>query len=190
MNIGVVHVGRVLYRVFCKVNYWTGYIYCVFCCWLIKSECAQLGQSRLDKSIARHDLLSYIVVVCCCVISGIVAPWSFLSCTPCIVWMICFHTQWYPLIFKHVIDCKLTTVDDRCVGYLVRFLSHIELFRFTMAWLHSFKNLLLHRPCLNDDCWLYRQLPLRHGMWGVIYFYLSITYISMGTYHYRSWLAL
>ena len=152
MNIGVAHTVRVLYRVFCKVNYWTGYIYCIFYCWLNKLECAHLGQSRLAKSIAWHNLLSYIMVVCCCVISGIVAPWIFLSCTPCVVWMSCFHARRYPLSFKHVIDCKLTTVDDRHVGYLVRFLSHIELFCFTVAWLHCLGNLLLHSLCLNSGC--------------------------------------
>jgi len=112
-----------------KVNYWTGYIYCIFCCWLNKPEYAHLGQSWLAKLIARHDLLSYIVVVCCWVIRRVVAPSIFLNCTPCVVWMICFHAQGYPISFKRVIDWKLTIVDDKHVGYLV-------CFSFIGVWWH------------------------------------------------------
>jgi NADH:ubiquinone oxidoreductase subunit H len=36
----------------------------LFVCWLNKPEYAQLGQSRVTKSIAQHDILSYIVIVC------------------------------------------------------------------------------------------------------------------------------
>jgi hypothetical protein len=56
---------------------------------------------------------------------------------------------------------QLITVDDSRVGYLAQLLSRIEMFCFTVAWLHGFRNLLLHSLCLNDDCWLYSQFPFQ-----------------------------
>jgi hypothetical protein len=61
-------------------------------------------------------------------------------CTTCVIWMICFMLSDTPLNFKCVIYCKLITVDDSHVGYLAQVLSHIEMFCFTVAWLHCFRN--------------------------------------------------
>jgi hypothetical protein len=74
---------------------------------------------------------------------------------------------------------QLITVDDSRVGYLAQILSHIEMFCFTVAWLHGFKNLLLHSLCLNDDCWFNNKLSFQVWQFG----YFS-AYIYVNKHHF------
>ena len=140
----IARAGRILYRVF--QNELLEWVYCIFCCRSSKPECTQHGRPKLAKSIAQHNLLSSIVVDCCCVL------WN-----SCIMKFPQLHTTCYWLQIGH---CWWQVVD-----YLVLVLSHLEC--FVLQW-HGYITLEVWSIMI---VWLYSQLSFQS--WHVRFWYLD-----------------
>jgi hypothetical protein len=65
---------------------------------LVNHDVTKLNQTYI-KLIAQHDMLSYYRGCVFVVISGNVAPWSFVSCALCVVWIACFLYSGVPTEF-------------------------------------------------------------------------------------------